>query len=212
MAFGATHIRFALDLKEANGVRDMEKYIAGTLYPDSRYLTGIDRSLTHGREFEKNEFAASDFKKGWQFHLICDKVQHFALRDKVPFLDDHSLNEWPEEKWIDFTAAKIVEDISDFGQIDISRYLPYFEYAENPNGEDVNEIKRYNNIIALLYSHKPEPDSYAEMMLKIGVPENIALKSVERAREFLNVDEIRKKIGEAYVHILKNYQNYIVEA
>ena len=51
MALEATHMRFALDLKNKYQVRNIKKYIVGTIYPDSRYLSGIDRTLTHSENF-----------------------------------------------------------------------------------------------------------------------------------------------------------------
>lgn len=47
MSLGATHIRFALDLRDRYQVQDIEKYLSGTIYSDSRYVTKIDRNLTH---------------------------------------------------------------------------------------------------------------------------------------------------------------------
>ena len=38
MALEATHIRFAYDLKEKYKITDLEKYISGLIYPDSRYI------------------------------------------------------------------------------------------------------------------------------------------------------------------------------
>lgn len=42
MALEGTHIRFALDVGDKYNIKDLGKYISGTLYPDSRYITGIN--------------------------------------------------------------------------------------------------------------------------------------------------------------------------
>ena len=47
MSLQITHIRFALDLHKELNITSLDQYISGTIYPDSRYMTGIDRSLTH---------------------------------------------------------------------------------------------------------------------------------------------------------------------
>jgi hypothetical protein len=47
MALEATHIRFALDLKDTYGVNDVHAFVSGAVYPDSRYVMGIDRIATH---------------------------------------------------------------------------------------------------------------------------------------------------------------------
>jgi hypothetical protein len=39
MALEASHIRFALDLKEKFKVNNVQKYVYGTTYPDTRVLT-----------------------------------------------------------------------------------------------------------------------------------------------------------------------------
>lgn len=75
MSLEATHIRFALDLKDEYKIKDIKKYISGTVYPDSRYITGIDRNLTHYNDILKPEFAKDDFKKGWQVHQICGMIR-----------------------------------------------------------------------------------------------------------------------------------------
>lgn len=41
MALEATHLRFALDLLPKLEVKDINDYLAGSIYPDSRYTTGI---------------------------------------------------------------------------------------------------------------------------------------------------------------------------
>ncbi len=61
MSLEATHIRFALDLKDKYRVQAIEKYISGTTYPDSRYVTKIDRGLTHNDDILTPGFAKDDF-------------------------------------------------------------------------------------------------------------------------------------------------------
>lgn len=51
MALEASHIRFALDLKDKYSIQDVQKLVSGTVYPDSRYATKIDRQLTHPQDF-----------------------------------------------------------------------------------------------------------------------------------------------------------------
>ena len=68
MALQATHIKFALDLQAKYNVKNLEKYISGANYPDSRFLTGVGREKTH--DLDSLELLDSDFKKGWHNHLI----------------------------------------------------------------------------------------------------------------------------------------------
>ena len=48
MALAATHIRLAIDMAGRYPIKRFSEFISGTIYPDSRWLTGIDRDLTHG--------------------------------------------------------------------------------------------------------------------------------------------------------------------
>ncbi len=82
MSLIATHIRFAINLKDIYHVQDIEKYIAGTVYPNSRYVTKIDRKLTHNNNILRPTFTKDDFKKGWQVHQICDIVQN-KIKTKI---------------------------------------------------------------------------------------------------------------------------------
>jgi hypothetical protein len=43
-------------------------------YPDSRWLTGVDRTATHGDKCLETDFANSDFKLGWYVHYRCDTI------------------------------------------------------------------------------------------------------------------------------------------
>jgi hypothetical protein len=121
MSLGATHIRFALDVKEEYKIKDLEKYISGVIYPDSRYITGIDRNLTHAHDLF---VADSDFKRGWQVHLICDEVQEAKRKELLPDLyKDKNI-----DPWITNTAIKIIQDIDDFEAFNIQDYLDFFVY------------------------------------------------------------------------------------
>lgn len=43
MPLEATHIRFALDLLNKYKIKNIDQYIAGAVYPDSHYITGIKK-------------------------------------------------------------------------------------------------------------------------------------------------------------------------
>ena len=58
MAFTATHIKFALDFKDKYDIKDLSHYLSGAIYPDSRYVTGIDRNLTHNSDLHRSSWVA----------------------------------------------------------------------------------------------------------------------------------------------------------
>ena len=74
MSLEATHIRLALDLQDRLNISDRKKYISGTVYPDSRYISKIDRRFTHNPELVNELDGSDDFLKGMAVHYLCDKV------------------------------------------------------------------------------------------------------------------------------------------
>jgi hypothetical protein len=125
MALEATHIRFALDVKDLYGIKNIAEYIQGTVYPDSRYVSGISRELTHDSNFLEKSFANNDFNAGWQAHLMCDKIQRRVFHQNLPGFDKYKSEGYQEDKWIDFTAAKIIADMNDVQMFDIQSILEF---------------------------------------------------------------------------------------
>lgn len=105
MAFEATHVRFALDLADALRIQNVQTYLSGCVYPDSRYITRISRELTHGPLPSVD--GATDFEKGMLTHHWYDELVG-------PKYMEHS--SWPGpvkgmgEAWMYMTAVKLVED------------------------------------------------------------------------------------------------------
>ncbi len=210
MAFAATHMRFALDLKDEYRVRDVKKYIAGTIYPDSRYVTGLDRNLTHGEDMLKPAFARDDFRKGWQVHELCDMVQYFLFTKTVPALAGYSVSGWPEDKWLDFTAAKIVEDVEDAQKYDIEFCLSCLDYAANPNGENIEDVKRYNRAVIACYHRKSAvtPGDIYEFWTGLGLGRELGGKIKRRTEKLLQDAESVAAIGAIYDRIIASYGAY----
>lgn len=193
MALKCTHIRFALDLKDKYHVVDLTKYISGTIYPDSRYITGIDRNLTHPNDLIGDFLqSADDFKKGWAIHLICDRVQGQLHREKFHKLFDQVPVGQGSEAWVRHTALKILQDIDDFAKFNIEQYLPGLAYIENPNGEETSKLKRYNHIFQKMYGGKTAItiDDCCEMWLAFGIGKEL----VEKIQETVRIYSIDKKI------------------
>ncbi|MFA6421916.1 MAG: hypothetical protein WCV92_00730 [Candidatus Buchananbacteria bacterium] len=103
MSFEVTHIHFAVDLKEHYQIKDIKSYILGSIYPDSRYITKVDRELAHSKESLSDSFIDSDFKKGWQAHCVCDSIYDRLETELFGEFDDAILR----------NAIKIVADIYD---------------------------------------------------------------------------------------------------
>ena len=113
MALEATHIRFALDVKDEYNISSLEKYLSGTIYPDSRYITCSDRDLTHSDGLLSLDFAKDDFRKGWYIHLVCDKVQAIVKEESRVSSSNKT------DDWVLSTAIKNIQDIKDVQCFDI---------------------------------------------------------------------------------------------
>ena len=84
MALPATHIRFALDLAHRFPIEKMARYISGTLYPDSRWLTGVDRLKSHAERYLEPDFPSSEYTHGIHIHCVCDVVQSHVFEEGLP--------------------------------------------------------------------------------------------------------------------------------
>lgn len=202
MALEATHIRFALALKDDYKVSNEGEYILGTSYPDSRFTTGISRDLTHGMNILDGNFASTDFKKGWQAHEICDHIQHEAFRNFVPFLDEYK-EDWNDEKWVDFTAVKIIQDILDRQSFNINKYLPYLENAKNPNGEDIEKIKIFNRLTYELYRTGIKMFDYRRILIEIGVRKDRVIMSTQKVEELIKDKKLINDIKKVFPYMVE---------
>lgn len=204
MALEATHMRFALDLKDKYQVQDIEKYVVGTIYPDSRYITGIDRALTHPVDYMDWRWdSASDFKKGWLVHLLADKIQWKITQEYLPDVFVGKTGQG-SEVWVKHTAIKTLQDMDDVKKFDIKQCLPYLEFVDNPNGEDLKKVKKYNQLFPKCYV---EPESmvinkYFEMWKEFGIGDELALKLKIQTEQYGKDDAVMSAVGKIYQQML----------
>ena len=181
MALAATHIKFALDLKSTYNPQNEAAYISGSIYPDSRYLTKIDRHLTHNLETLN---PTTDFEKGWQNHLVCDKIQGLMMNKHLPdeFNSDKNKMKQGNDFWVRRTALKIIQDIEIINSFDIKKLLPLLDYIETPNNESITKMKRYNQLMQKFYVKKQSIDGYCNMWSNWGIEETL-IKKIHTATE-----------------------------
>lgn len=212
MALLGTHIRFALDIKNNFNIKNLDEYISGTVYPDSRYITKIDRESTHSKNFlNKNFYKDNDFKKGWFVHLICDKIQFKVFENIFPDLLDNfkdEKNKLSPEHWVLRTNLKIFQDMYDVSQFPIKNYLKYLEYTETPNNEKNELIKKYNQILIDLYKRdKLIPQDLINMWTDLGVGKEMTNQIKKKNDEMKSNVKILEKIPLIYPEILNYYKN-----
>lgn len=182
MSLEATHIRFALDIIGKYEIKDMAQYLSGAIYPDSRYVTKIDRNLTHNAGVLEPSFADTDFKKGWQSHFFCDVIYEKVKRVVLPELT--FLTADGEDDWVTSTAVKLVQDMDDMARFNLQRYLPALDFAANPNGEDLAKVMSFNQTIRELYLDKRACNigDYRKIFEKFGISRELTMKTLEQAK------------------------------
>ncbi len=204
MALEATHIKFALDLKHNFNITDLSAYICGTIYPDSRYISGIDRNLTHSAD-DILSLRTTDFTIGWFMHIVCDTAGNQLFKKLIPELGVNlSRHGQYSEWWITMTSIKIVLDLELLTTFDVKEYLPLLMYAENPNNEPIEKIREYHRIIQNLYQdHTLLTDTdFKNMWLEFGIPQELAEQILARTRELLADTLLVKKIGMLYQEMI----------
>ncbi len=209
MAPEATHIRFAIDLKDRFRVTDIPKYVTGAVYPDSRYKTGIRRELTHPENFKEwNLSQCTDFEKGWYTHLACDKIQGKLIREHFPAAYTEKAVELGDDTWIFLTAIKVLQDLSDLKEFDVTSYLPDLDFTETRNDEDEQKLKEFYLLVHRTYS-KPQTigiEMYEGKLIELGLPRALADNIISKVKELQQdkavIDIIEKLYDEMMTEII----------
>lgn len=206
MAGQGTHVRFAVDLIKPDLSVDWEKYLSGAIYPDSRYLTGINRNLTHPEEFLADKKFFNDyFGKGWCTHLLCDRLQIEVIKDKLPELFVRSDNVvYGNELWISLTAIKFIQNVEDMKVFSIEPYLPYLNYVINPNGEDVGILKKYYKLVYDTYVNSLGVllESHYRFFWELSKDQVVLDKCRKQVDLYLKDEMIMSVIGKIYQEMI----------
>lgn len=212
MALEATHIRFALDVKDFFEVQSVDKYVSGSIYPDSRYPTGIDRTLTHDdSQMLKSFWESDDFRKGWASHLLYDKIQFSVHADWFKsILKEANPEMTSEEDWIVRTALKILQDIDDLRHFDVKKHLSALAYVETPNGEDDAQMRKYNQLFINIYNKSPEVtiEDLEKMWVDWGVDASTATKMRRKAHEIQKDKQLMQSVIGAYDETLSRNKEF----
>ncbi|MFH0857106.1 MAG: hypothetical protein V1860_04375 [bacterium] len=198
MSCFATHIRFANDLKTKYKIKNLNEYFSGAIYPDSRWLCGIRRSLTHSKKILASDFAKTDFKKGWKTHQICDDIFDIKIKE---LLNDYSLvSKNADKEWAMLTSVKFIQDICDIKYFKLQKYLQYLTYAYNPNGEDIDNVTEYNHHIIKLYKNKknPEIQDYCGILKIFGISKYKVSEIYKTCEKLIQDKKITERINNLY--------------
>ncbi len=198
MALEATHVRFALDLLPVLPVVDIGGYCAGAVYPDTRYVTRVDRNVTHGLDCPHDPFAEglTDFQRGWATHLLYDHLAGDAMKQYLsPELGSLSAG---SPAWVEFTAMKVVEDLETLRRRpDVLDHLRRLSIRKSPSGESLEQLQLHFSLTSTLYRSVPEFREYSQWFCAIGAPKDLtygiaglAQSMVENAELFANLTAI----------------------
>lgn len=211
MALEATHIRFALDVRDLFRVNSLDQYLSGSIYPDSRYVSGIDRKLTHDKsQMGRNFWGADDFRKGWASHILYDDLQYHVHIDWFKdYLKKGGSLDTGGDEWVTVTALKILQEISDLQQFDIGPLLGSLSYINNPNNEDKKSVERFNQRIIDLYAKAPavEIGDYEQMCIDWGLSPSLAKAVGDKAREIRSSRQTMQLVSRIYDETIARCQN-----
>jgi len=207
MALEGTHLRLALDVKNKYDIKDLKGYLSGTAYPDSRNFTKIDRKLTHNPKFLDSTWPQTDFQKGWQVHLACDRLQHNIASVEIPWFRKLNL----QKRCVEWDAIKVLQNINDTQYFDIQKYLDLIVYTESPNNEDIKKIKEHYAISRNLYKGKKKLTikDGCNLYLAAGVDPRTVARIKSKAEEYTKDKPLIKIIAGLYDKMLKSFDNII---
>lgn len=202
MSFLATHLRFALEMKNQYQVSDLPQYLSGAIYPDSRYFTALDRALTHNEDILVDNWANTDFKKGWQSHQFCDWAHEIARRNIFPKLFSKKDN---DHIWLTASVLKIIQDMDDRLHFPVQNYLDDLNYVNNPNGENLKLIKKYNQLVIKIYANKTmvSLEDYRDYIEAMPLTKDMILIFLSMTEKYLLDQDVLLKIKQVYPMALK---------
>ncbi|MCX6800525.1 MAG: hypothetical protein NT091_05270, partial [Candidatus Falkowbacteria bacterium] len=93
------------------------------------------------------------------------------------------------ESWVKYAAIKTLQDLEDVRSFNIEEYLDYLEFIENPNGEDLEKLKKYNKTFFKMYANPRQSgiESYYDMWRGLEVGDRLrelALKIKDEAEKY----------------------------
>lgn len=207
MAMEATHVRFARDLSQHLKIDDWAAYYFGVIYPDSRYVTGVDREKTHGEHCPNDPFAAglTDFEKGWATHLYYDKTAQ-PLYFKVLSRPEEKIKQG-SDLWQLISAVKVVEDLQGFKNLGSDKNIFLNFSAKNLLvNEDKKLMEKYFSIQKKLYRQQPELTDYRDFWLSFGGNRELLNNIMVFTQKFLADKTMCEKIENIFSTIIQNIQ------
>ncbi|BBO75266.1 hypothetical protein DSCW_26830 [Desulfosarcina widdelii] len=210
MALPATHIRFAAVLSAHLSVTDRSAYLSGTLYPDSRWMTGLERGHTHDRRFLEPDFASDDFSLGWHIHCVCDHIQSDIHNDLLGNLSQLP----PDERWIRVSAARAVQDANDAARGEMFSHLLLLTDNRTPNGESAEGVSAYLELVGRVYSRTVPPvwSDYEALWAGVGLDRQRISQIEEQVKRIMGDESLVNNLYDAFQQMVHRWHRPTVAA
>ena len=189
MALELTHVRFADALAPHLDIQNEADYIAGAIYPDSRYVTGIQRELTHEGKSPQDPFAAglSDFEKGWATHLLYDHYGHKYYFDLMSYTREEISGLGPG--WQQLSAIKAIEDMASYQVMgETAQRMQNITFPTFPNDEDEARMQIYADLQRDLYKQEPTAQTYGTFVRQF-IQDEAVCQGLEREMTTILADK-----------------------
>jgi hypothetical protein len=212
MSFQAAHLRFAQKVQDIIHPQDLTRYFSGTLYPDSRYITGVDRAKTHTDvriEPKKILDLTDDFDKGWQVHLWYDKLGLHHL-DQIVLNRSWTPNDADDvEVWSQLTGAKLIEDLYWWQNTDWQQILPYLKFTNNPHNEDKQILNNWYQHFIDFYQKQPDLQAYRQQAKFMGIESKKIDQIHQFAHTLYNNQSKNLRIQKVMNQVIEEFKNLV---
>lgn len=198
MAYELTHIRFAHTLHGVLGITNDAEYYAGSVYPDSRYMTGIHRDQTHRDGFpDLFDVSRDDFEKGWATHTFYDTV---SLRHWERLGKERGAITFENAKWIELTAMKLVQDLDALEAMsDHMDLIRSVNTNRCPRNENPDKLAAYYAMLRELYGGTPNFDDFEQMWVRLGGTSEGTVRAIsQQAKAMLENRDFAIQVKEVF--------------
>jgi len=204
MAAPITHIALTAKIFD-KFFKDKNKkdFFIGSCFPDIRYLKVIEREKTHFDNLTIADLKDNDaFTTGLKFHSILDIAREKYIVEN----DTYSL--CPKSEYAT-TSLKLLED--ELYYVSITNWSEYIEYLKEIStdeiniGININDVKKWHNLLNCYFQTKPSTKSITDFMHGIYFTDDV-IREI-----FKNLDIMRtnKKIIEILKNLYKNFDTLI---
>ncbi len=200
MACPITHIVYGRKVFERLGNNlSWPEFVAGTLLPDIRYISGIDREKLHFPiDSEKEIPLDSSFKAGLYTHSFVDEKRAKIVRDKGVYT-------YVSDNYEGGTAIKLLEDEFVYDRYDdweeIIGLLDNFYQEEYLIVSDKAVVKKWHKMNQKYFRTSPSPKTWSMLTKALGFDESHLRKILDEIAKIRKISGAMAIIRATYKEI-----------